>query len=183
MRSTGFGGLILILALLMVPSTVHAQEATLSGTVTDSTGGVLPGVVVRAVHEASGNSFEAVTDGSGAFRLPVRVGAYRILAELAGFTTVTQYRARAAGRASRSVITLQMAPATLQESVTVTAEAPLIDTTQSSAERQHRSTTDAGTAGERPELDGPDDAGARAAGSTPSRRCRSVGSRERRRSR
>ena len=131
MRSTGFGGLILIIALLMVPSTVRAQEATLSGTVTDSTGGVLPGVVVRAVHEASGNSFEAVTDGSGTFRLEVRVGAYRILAELAGFTTVNRTGLELLV-GQQAVITLQMTPATLQESVTVTAEAPLIDTTQSS---------------------------------------------------
>ena len=131
MRSTGFGGLILIIALLMVPSTVRAQEASLSGTVTDSTGGVLPGVVVRAVHEASGNSFEAVTDGSGTFRLEVRVGAYRILAELAGFTTVNRTGLELLV-GQQAVITLQMTPATLQESVTVTAEAPLIDTTQSS---------------------------------------------------
>ncbi len=41
---------------LLLPVTGYAQEATVSGTVKDTTGGVLPGVVVRAVHEASGNS-------------------------------------------------------------------------------------------------------------------------------
>ena len=69
-----------------------AQEATLSGTVTDSTGAVLPGVTVRAVHEATGNSFEAVTDERGGFRVAVRVGAYRLTAELSGFATVTRTR-------------------------------------------------------------------------------------------
>ena len=64
--------------------TAHAQEAVVSGTVSDNTGGVLPGVVVRAVHEATGNRFETVTEGTGAFRLPVRIGVYRISAELAG---------------------------------------------------------------------------------------------------
>jgi hypothetical protein len=131
MSSTRFGTLIAIAAMLMIPSAVFAQEATLSGTVTDSTGGVLPGVVVRAVHEASGNSFEGVTDGSGAFRLEVRVGAYRIIAELAGFTTVNRTGLELLV-GQQGVVNLQMTPASLQESVTVTAEAPLIDTTQSS---------------------------------------------------
>ena len=37
---------------------------------TDATGAVLPGVTIRAVHEASGNSFEAVTDARGVYRMP-----------------------------------------------------------------------------------------------------------------
>ncbi len=130
MRTTVIGGLVLALALLVLPAHAFAQEATLSGTVTDSTGGVLPGVVVRAVHEATGNSFEAVTDGAGSFRLEVRIGAYRITAELAGFTTVTRTGLQLLVGQQAS-ISLQMSPATLQESVTVTAEAPLLDTTQS----------------------------------------------------
>ena len=52
--------------MLMLPALAHAQEATLSGTITDSTGGVLPGVTVTAVHEATGNTFESVTDALGA---------------------------------------------------------------------------------------------------------------------
>ena len=49
-------------AVLILPVSGFAQEATLSGTVTDTTGGVLPGVTLTAVHEASGNTFEGVTD-------------------------------------------------------------------------------------------------------------------------
>ena len=66
------------------------QEATVTGTVTDSTGGVLPGVTVTATNEESGNTFVAVTDGEGRFRLPLRIGTYRIAAELSGFATVTR---------------------------------------------------------------------------------------------
>jgi hypothetical protein len=43
-------------AILVLPVTGYAQEATMSGTVMDSTGGVLPGVTITAVHEASGNT-------------------------------------------------------------------------------------------------------------------------------
>ena len=64
--------LTIVCALLAWPATSHAQEATVSGTVTDSTGGVLPGVTVTALHEASGNTFVAVSDERGAFRLPAR---------------------------------------------------------------------------------------------------------------
>ena len=44
------------LAILAIPVVGYAQEATLSGTVADATGGVLPGVAIKAVNEASGNS-------------------------------------------------------------------------------------------------------------------------------
>ena len=67
--------LIVLCAIFAMPAAAYAQEAVLTGTVTDSTGAVLPGVTVRAVHEASGNTFEAVTDERGAYRIPVRVGS------------------------------------------------------------------------------------------------------------
>ena len=117
-------------AILALPIAVYAQEATVSGTVTDSTGGVLPGVVVRALHEASGNTFEAVTDVTGGFRLPVRVGVYKLTAELQGFSTVAQSGVELLV-GQQVVITFQMVPSAVQESVTVTGEAPLVDTTTS----------------------------------------------------
>jgi hypothetical protein len=63
-----FSYLFVVGLLAGVPLTVYAQEAAVSGTITDSTGGVLPGVTVTAVHEASGNSFVGVTDDKGMFR-------------------------------------------------------------------------------------------------------------------
>src|SRR5712691_7160313 len=76
--------------VLALPPVVRAQEATLTGTVTDATGGVLPGVAVVATHLASGNTFEAVTDERGTFRIPLRVGGYRVTAQLQGFGNVTR---------------------------------------------------------------------------------------------
>src|SRR6266487_4694992 len=90
MRSSVVGRLVLLGAILMLPARLYAQEATLTGTVSDSTGGVLPGVTVTALHEATGNTFIAVTDQRGAFRLPVRTGAIRITMELSGFATATR---------------------------------------------------------------------------------------------
>ena len=58
MRSSLVVGLVVAATLLVLPLRAHAQDltvsATVSGTVTDSTGGVLPGVTVRGIHEATG---------------------------------------------------------------------------------------------------------------------------------
>src|SRR5438105_12116160 len=121
---------LLALPLFLLPVTAFAQEAAISGTISDQTGGVLPGVVVRAVNEANGNSFEAVTDSTGKYLIPVRIGEYRVAAELAGFASVER-RGVQVQVGQQVALNLQMAPAALQESVTVTGEAPLVDTTQS----------------------------------------------------
>jgi len=63
---------VLVTAIVLaLPISVYAQDATVTGIITDTTGGVLPGVTVTATNEDSGNTFEAVTDGTGAFRMPV----------------------------------------------------------------------------------------------------------------
>ena len=87
---SGVARWLMVAAILLVPAMALAQEATITGTVTDATGGVLPGVTVTAVHEATGNTFVGVTDERGIFRIPARVGGYRLTAELPGFTTVTR---------------------------------------------------------------------------------------------
>ncbi|MSO82981.1 MAG: TonB-dependent receptor [Acidobacteria bacterium] len=130
MRQRIVGLLILVGAILAIPVASDAQEAVLSGTVKDTTGGVLPGVVVRAVHEATGNSFESVTDSAGAYRIAVRVGTYRISTELAGFAGVSQTGLEVL-IGQQVVANIEMKPATLTETVTVTGEAPLIDVTSS----------------------------------------------------
>ena len=119
-----------LLTILAMPAVGHAQEATLTGVITDTTGGVLPGVTIKAVNEDSGNSFEAVTDGRGAYRLAVRIGNYQITATLVGFNLVSRRMELQVGQTT--VLNLQMSPSTVQESVTVTGEAPLIATTTTS---------------------------------------------------
>ena len=118
----------LVAGLIALPITGYAQEATLSGQVTDSTGAVLPGVVIRAVHEATGTTTEVVTDGRGGFRLPARIGAHQITAALSGFTTVTRTGLTLAV-GQEIVVNLQMSPSSVQETVTVTGEAPLVNPT------------------------------------------------------
>ena len=131
MRSSLVVGLVAAWTLLVLP--VSAQDITVSalvsGTVTDSTGAVLPGVTVRGIHEATGNAFETVTDDRGAYRLPVRTGVLRITAVLQGFNAPTRSVELLVGQTA--VVNLQMSPTGVAESITVTGEAPLIETTTS----------------------------------------------------
>ena len=122
---------LLVVAILSLPAGAYAQEAVLSGTVTDSTGAVLPGVTIRAVQQATGNTFEGVTDQRGVYRLPVRVGTYRVIAELQGFSTLNRDGLEVLV-GQTAVVNLQLSPSSVAETVTVTAETPLIQTTTSS---------------------------------------------------
>jgi hypothetical protein len=122
-----FTALIAIGAILMLPIPGYGQDATVSGTVTDATSAVIPGVTVTATHVESGNTFVAVTDERGNFRLAVRVGNYKITAELPGFTTVTRMIEMLVGQTA--VVNIEMILSTVAETVNVTGEAALVDTT------------------------------------------------------
>src|SRR5687767_12689933 len=130
MKSGVMRWLIVLAVVLTMPAVGFAQEAVLTGTVTNATGGVLPGVTITAVHEATGNTFTAVTDESGIFRIPARVGGYRLTAELSGFTTVTRSGVNLL-IGQTAAVNMQMTVTGVAETVTVTGEAPLINTTQS----------------------------------------------------
>ena len=118
MRKWSVVSLFAIGLIVALPVAGYAQDSTITGTVTDSTGGIVPGVTVTATNVESGNTFEAVSDDRGNFRLPVRIGNYRIAAELTGFTTVNRTLQILVGQTT--VVNFQMAPSTVQESVTVT---------------------------------------------------------------
>jgi hypothetical protein len=129
MKPLVVGALLAVVALMVCPATVRAQEANLTGTITDSTGAVLPGVTVTALHEASGNTFVGITDERGNYRLTLRTGVFAVTADLTGFARLTRRFELAVGQ--QGVLNLQMAPSTVEESVTVTSQAPLVDVTQS----------------------------------------------------
>jgi hypothetical protein len=122
--------LALLCALLLATAGVAAAQGTnaaLSGTVTDEQGGVLPGVTVTVRNVDTGTVRTVVTEADGQFRVPALLpGRYDISAELPGFTTVTATGINLA--TSQEVRqNLRMNVATLQESVTVTAEAPVVE--------------------------------------------------------
>ena len=115
--------------VFMLIGVASAQEATILGKVTDASGADVPGVAVHALHTDSGNSFEGITDEHGAYRIPARVGSYRVTAELAGFTSVVRTVSLLLGQ--EAVLDFKLAVSGVSENVTVTAAIPLLDTVQS----------------------------------------------------
>ncbi len=80
-------------AVLAVAVPVAAQEfrGAISGTVTDSTGGVLPGVTVTVTNRDTGVLQTAVTDAKGLYQvLYLNPGVYDVAGELQGFKKVVR---------------------------------------------------------------------------------------------
>lgn len=77
------------LAVLLWSSAAFAQQASITGTITDATVGLVPGVTVTVTNLANGGQAVGVTDDRGEYRLVnLQPGQYRVQAELSGFTTV-----------------------------------------------------------------------------------------------
>ncbi len=125
-----YGGVVCFV-LLLGAARLHAQGATVIGEIADDTGGVLPGVSVTATDVATGRQFFDVTSAGGEYRLVgVPAGRYTLQAVLPGFaTTVMEDLELLVGQ--NATISLTMLLAAVEESITVTAEAPLIDTRES----------------------------------------------------
>ncbi|HXT50934.1 MAG TPA: TonB-dependent receptor [Thermoanaerobaculia bacterium] len=123
-------GLALVLGVALAPA-AHAQAAssTLSGKATDADGSALPGVTVTATDKSTGLTRVAVTGADGTFRIvALPVGDYNVTAELQGFATVSVEGVHLSVASERS-IEISMRAASVEETITVTTEAPLIETT------------------------------------------------------
>jgi len=108
------------------PAFAQGATASVSGTVVDTAGGAIPGAAVT-VKNASGASFETVTNAEGVFNVPaVAAGSYKVTVSLTGFKT--------------AIIDVQVAPGTpaavkavlevgqISETVNVTSSSELINT-------------------------------------------------------
>src|SRR5262249_34493382 len=103
----------------------------IGGSVTDTSGAVLPGAVVTLSNPRGsiGGNQEAVTDARGAFQFIRLVpGTYTVKAELEGFRAALQENIVVNADVT-SRVDLKLEIGTLQEGITVTGEAPLLDTT------------------------------------------------------
>jgi hypothetical protein len=120
---------VLALAALAAPAfaQVSATTGSINGKVSDATGGVLPGVTVTISSPAMQGTRSDVTDQQGDYRFPaVPPGEYRITYELTGFGTVMRENVRV-GLGFTATVNTEMRVATLQETVTVTGESPVVD--------------------------------------------------------
>ncbi len=120
----------LVISSLLIAAAAHAQTVTgtLQGTVSDTSGGVLPGVTVTLTHVDTATQRVVVTNGDGIYSAPfLQIGRYRVKAELAGFGTVTREGIDLRLNDTR-VVDIKLDPRVTQ-AVTVTAEAPPINVT------------------------------------------------------
>ncbi len=116
------------LLVVFLAGAAVAQDGSLRGYVTDDTGAALPGVTVTAASDVLlGGTRTAVTDGTGYYRLiNLPPGEYAVTAELASFANYRREGIQVRAGATFSV-DIQMQLSSVQETITVTAETPMLE--------------------------------------------------------
>jgi hypothetical protein len=132
-RARTFGpatALLAALVMLYAPAASAQSQAingTIEGTVSDASGGVLPGVTVTVTNLDTGATSTVVTSEGGVFRAPLLpLGTYRVAAELDGFKTFEQTGITIrAGQTA--VLDVKLEVGAVSETISVTADTPVVD--------------------------------------------------------
>jgi len=135
MKRRGFPLVVALLAVcLLASANAFAQgggastTGSINGKVVDSSGGVLPGVTVSATSPSAMGVQSSVTDTGGNYRFPaLPPGTYTVSFELPGFNTLKRENIQIA-MGFTATVNVELAVASLQETVTVTGDSPVIDT-------------------------------------------------------
>jgi hypothetical protein len=124
---------IAALALLWgIPSMAQVVKGSISGTVTDPQGAVLSGATVKAINDATAATLATTSDSSGSFHFNlIPVGTYRVELTAAGFKTTVQSNIVVAAGRDSGLGAIPLTVGEVSTAVEVTADAPLIETTQS----------------------------------------------------
>jgi hypothetical protein len=126
---------LLFVVLALVPG-VAAAQSTISGVVTDNSGGVMPGVTVEAASPALiEKTRSAVTDDQGRYSvIELRPGVYSVTFSLPGFRTVTREGVEVTANVTVPV-NAELQLGSVAETITVTGATPMVDV-QQAAQRQ-----------------------------------------------
>ena len=119
-----------LLASLAVSARAGAQQQTgeIFGKVTDGSGAVLPGVAVTLTGPVLLQPLTAIASDTGTYQFPrLSIGTYTVKFDLAGFKTIVKEGILVTVGFSAQV-NAQMAISSVQETVTVTGESPVVDT-------------------------------------------------------
>jgi len=121
-----------VLALLASPALGQDPRGSIIGRITDPTEALIPDVDVRVTNVASGVSAASKTNQAGNFNIPFLLpGVYKLTAKAPGFATYVRDGIEV--RVSETIeLAVQMRLGDIAESVEVTTETPLLDTTGSS---------------------------------------------------
>ena len=141
MRRIIFGALAALAIVTAIPASAFAQgggassTGTIQGRVTDTSGAVLPGVTVTSTSPSMIGVQTQITNENGSYRFPaVPPGVYAVVFELAGFSGVKR-EGISISLGFTAALNVEMSVATLQETVPVTGDSPLIDTSATSVQQ------------------------------------------------
>ena len=120
----------LVIALVLglaLPAGAQELRGRITGVVSDNTGAVLPGVSVTVSGPALIQAQTTVTSADGSYRYPaLPPGLYTVSFELSGFQTLRREEIRLGLNQTLSV-DVQLQLSSLQESITITGESPVVD--------------------------------------------------------
>ena len=120
--------LLLLVAVLLVPSTTYAQDATIAGVVRDASNAVVPGVTVEVTSPVLIEKVRSsVTDDNGRYQITaLPVGTYKVTFTLTGFSTVERANVQVTSGFTANV-NASLAVGNVTETVAVVAESPTVD--------------------------------------------------------
>jgi len=137
--------LVVALAVCLLAST-HAfaqgggasSTGSINGKIADSSGGVLPGVTVSATSPSMMGVQTSVSDTGGNYRFPgLAPGTYTLTFELPGFNTLKR-EGIVISLGFTAAVNVELAVASLQETVTVTGASPVIDTSSTRVQQNFK---------------------------------------------
>src|SRR5438309_7824505 len=115
-----------------------SSTGTINGKVADSSGGVLPGVTVTATSQSLMGVQTSVTGTDGLYRFPaLPPGTYALTYELPGFNTLKRENIDIT-MGFTATVNVDLKVASLQETVTVTGESPVIDTSSTRVQQNFK---------------------------------------------
>jgi hypothetical protein len=122
--------LVVLISLISASASAQTGDGSLRGYVKDQQGGILPGVTVTATSSALLAPVVAVTDTAGYYRVNnLPPGTYTLSAELNGFAAYKREGILMRAGSTFSV-DIEMTLSSVQESVTVAGESPMIETSK-----------------------------------------------------
>ena len=124
----GLARIPVVFALLVVAPAAASAQATITGTVKDTSGAVLPGATVEASSPVLIERVRsATTDTAGLYRIvDLRPGTYTVTVALPGFATIKRDDIVVIGSATLT-LPFELSVGAVQETVTVTGASPVVD--------------------------------------------------------
>ncbi len=125
------GAIACLLAVLTVPTFAQTNKADIVGTVTDSAGAAVPGATVTITKVDTNASRTVTTGDAGDYQAPsLDIGIYKVTASKSGYQTVNQENV-VLQTSDRLRLDFSLAAGTVSGEVTISAEAPLVETESS----------------------------------------------------